>query len=358
MVKNKINFKLVNVALLTVIMYLLYKTGSLWLSILGKIWQISFPFIIAFIVAYALYPFTIFLRKHKIPKKISNFIAVAVVLAIFVFICIIAFPILTNELSSLFSGIITFIKEISLDYDLDLGPLQKTLSGTFNDIIASLGKNVSSGAITLINGSLNILSTSLIVFSAAIYFLFDMDAIRKRFKRILRTKSKRTSRYFKMIDKEMRSYLSGFLRIAIISIFEYGIAYTLIGHPSAFLLALLAAVANLIPYFGGIINNVIAAITAFAFSPSLFIRTLIVFVILSALDGYVINPLVYGKTNKVHPIVVISAVFAGGILGGIFGIIISLPVAIILITTYKFYKNDIYEKIDNIKESIREEDTL
>lgn len=355
MTKNKINFKLVNFALLVIIIFLIYKTGNLWMGILGKIWQIAFPFLLAFILAYALYPFTLFMRKHGIPKKISNILAILSVLAVFAFIAIIVFPILTSELTNLFSGIITFIKEISLDYDLNLGPLQNALSGSFNDIIASLGKHVSDGAITAINVSLSVASTALIAFSAAVYFLFDMDSIRRRFRRLLKTKSKKTAAYFKTVDHEMKSYLSGFLRIAFISIFEYGIAYALIGHPSAFLLAILASVSNLIPYFGGIINNIIAAITAFAFSPALFIRTLIVFGVLSALDGYVINPLVYGKTNKVHPIVVISAVFAGGILGGIFGIVISLPVAIIIITTYKFYKDDIYEKIDNIKDTMKEE---
>ena len=53
--------------------------------------------------------------------------------------------------------------------------------------------------------------------------------------------------------------------------------------------------------------------------------------------------MVYGKTNKVHPLVVITSVFAGGILFGIFGIIISLPLSILLIATIKFFKDDIIE---------------
>lgn len=352
--KNKINFKLVNIVLILLIIYFLYSTGNLWGDIVSKIWQIIFPFLIAFVIAYSLYPFTMFLRNKKVPKKISNFLAIFSVIGVIVFIAVLVLPVLTTELSNLFSGIITFIKEISLDYDLNLGPLQDTLNNTFNDIIKSFGKNVSDGAISFINGSLGFLSLTLIVFSATIYFLCDMDSIRKSIKSILKRKSKRTYNYVKLLDKEMKNYLSGFIRIAFISLFEYGIVYMLIGHPSAFLLAILAAVANLIPYFGGIINNIIAAITAFAISPVLFIRTLIAFVFLSALDGYVINPLVYGKTNKVHPIVVISAVFAGGILAGILGIIISLPVAIIIITTYKFYKEDIIEKIASIKTSLQD----
>ena len=117
--------------------------------------------------------------------------------------------------------------------------------------------------------------------------------------------------------------------------------YLIIGHPDALMLGALAGVANLIPYFGGIITNIIAAITAFVISPELFIKTIIVFVVFSAIDGNVINPLVYGKTNQIHPLVVIISVFAGGILFGVIGIIISLPVAIILIATYKFFKDDI-----------------
>ena len=41
--------------------------------------------------------------------------------------------------------------------------------------------------------------------------------------------------------------------------------------------------------------------------------------------------------------------FAGGIIGGFWGIVVALPVAIVLIATYKFFKEDINTKIDKIK---------
>ena len=107
------------------------------------------------------------------------------------------------------------------------------------------------------------------------------------------------------------------------------------------MLGTLAALGNLIPYFGGIITNVIAAVTAFVISPALFIKTCIVFLVFSAVDGYIINPFVYGNSNQVHPLVVIISVFAGGALFGVLGIVISLPVAIIAIATFKYFKKDI-----------------
>ena len=108
-------------------------------------------------------------------------------------------------------------------------------------------------------------------------------------------------------------------------------------------------ITQLIPYFGGIITNIIAAITAIVVSPALLIRTIITFCILSVVDGNIIGPLVYGKTNNVKPVIVIMSITAGGILFGLPGIIISFPIAIIIIATIKFYKEDILDKIDDIK---------
>jgi len=147
----------------------------------------------------------------------------------------------------------------------------------------------------------------------------------------------------------MKNYLVGMLKVMIITVFEYSIAYMIIGHPNAILLGVLAMVGGLIPYFGGMITNVVAAVTAFVISPALFVKTVITFVVLSSVDGYLINPLVYGKTNNVHPLIVIMSVFVGGKIFGILGIMISFPLAVIILATIKFFKNDINDKIEDIK---------
>ena len=350
MSKNNVNYKLLNLTILAALIFLLYHTGYLWMGVIDKVISISLPFLIAFVIAYALYPFMKFLTDKGIPKPLSILIIVAIALGILAFIVVMVIPLLFSQLGSLFNDILAFIKEISVNLEIDIGPLTKSLSTGFNDIILSLGKYISNGAFNIIGVSLGYISTAVIAFSAAIYFLTDMEAIRNGVKEYLSKRSKKVYRYISLLDNEMKSYLTGFIRIMLITIIEYSLAYTIIGHPNALLLGFLAMVANLIPYFGGMITNVIAAVTAFVISPNLFIRTVITFAILSALDGYLINPLVYGKTNKVHPIIVIMSVFAGGILFGVIGIVISLPLAIIIITTIKYFKTDISDKIEDIKE--------
>lgn len=332
----------------------MYETGKLWMGVTNKFLSIIGPFLFAFAVAYALYPFLRYLESKKIPKTIAMFIVIGLVLGVLAITIGLIAPLLFEQLSSLFNSIIAFLKELSLDYDINIGPLQANLSEAFNDIIKSLSKYISDGAMTAIGVSLNAISMIVVGFSAAIYFLIDMKRIREGIKKFLKLRSNKAYRYVQLLDHEMTNYFDGFFKIVLITLFEYTITFYIIGHPNALLLGFLAAVATLIPYFGGIITNCIACITAFVISPALFIRTIIAFFILSNLDGYVINPFVYGKTNSVHPIIVILSVFAGGILGGVVGIIVSLPVAILIITTLKYFKTDIADKWEDIKDSKEE----
>lgn len=352
MLKNKLDYKLLNTAIIMVIIFLLYQTGNLWLGILGKIGSIVFPFFLAFILAYALYPILKYLQSKKIPKGISVAIIVVALLLLIGIIIAVIVPMIFKELPSLFSGIISFIREISTKFSIDSSSIQMTLQTSFNEIVSSMGKYVSDGAINMIGVSLNYLTIIFIAFAASIYLLIDMDKIRSAVKRFLKKTSKKMYGYVMALDTEMKNYLIGFTRIIFITFFEYTIVYSIIGHPNAILLGVLAMIANLIPYFGGVITNAIAAITSFVISPALFWKTVVTFLILSSIDGYVINPYVYGKTNRVHPLVVILSVFAGGILFGAIGILLSLPLAILIITTIQYFDVEVKNTIEDIKEKI------
>ena len=341
MIKNKLDYKLVNISLVFLSIYLIYQTKDFWVGILSLFFKITLPFFIAFVLAYAFFPFIRKLMNRRIPKGFSIFIVIFSILVIGAFMVSLITPLIIDQTTSLFNGIVSFLKEISLDYNINFKDVQNTLSSSFNNILETLGSYISNGAINVISVSANYISKFFIVFASFIYFLIDMDKIREFIKEFLQSKSRKMYDYVATLDNEMELYLSGFMKIVIISFFEYSIIYTIIGHPNAILLGGLASFGNLIPYFGGIITNIIAAVTAFVISPELFIKTCIVFIIFSSVDGYIINPMVYGKTNKVHPLVVITSVFAGGILFGILGIIISLPLSILVIATLKFFKSDI-----------------
>ena len=177
----------------------------------------------------------------------------------------------------------------------------------------------------------------------------DMDKIRGFIKTKVREYDDKWYLYLRRIDREVGNYFSGLGKNIVIQFFEYTILFFLVGHPNYLILGILASVTTIIPYFGGLITNILALLIASVINVKLFILTLIICLVCPNIDGYIIGPKVYGKTNQLHPLVNIFAVFAGGIIGGFWGIVVALPVAIVLIATYKFFKEDINTKIDKIK---------
>lgn len=341
MIKNRFDYKLVNVVLITLIIYLIYQTNNFWFSVVSILVKSLLPFFIAFIIAYALAPIVSKLGDYKVPRGVCVCFLLVFIICVFGFLVFLLVPIFTQQISGFFDAIIAFLKEISIRFNVDFSSLQQQLSLIFDDFLGKIGSYISDGMINIIGISFGIISNVLITMAASIYFLLDMDKIRFKVKKFVRLRNKKIYKYLDLVDSELSKYLIGFFKIMIISFFEYTLIYCIIGHPNALILGFLAGIMNLIPYFGGIITNIIAGITAFAISPSLFIKTIIVFVLFSAIDGYVINPLVYGKSNKIHPLVVIFSVFVGGSLFGIVGVVFALPCAIVLITSYKFFRKDL-----------------
>ena len=175
-----------------------------------------------------------------------------------------------------------------------------------------------------------------------------MDKIRIRAKTILKRINPRAFDYVKCVDNELGNYLQGLVIFMVIQLFEYSFLFGIVGHPNWLLLGILASLTTVIPYFGGLATNIIAVILASVVSPKLFIATMIICLVFPNIDGYIISPKVYGKTNNINPIWSIFSVFVGGALLGVLGIVIALPTYIVLNCTYKFFKKDIYGKIDDL----------
>ncbi len=351
---RKVNYKLLNILLIVLIVCLLYMIRGLWLGIFAKVITILLPFLVAFAVSYALYPYLQKLEEYGIPKWLGVALIYFIIFGFLVLIGITVVPMLYDQIVLFLSNISAVVTDISSKYELDLGVLQQSISTISTDILKGVGTYISNGAINILNASISVITNLIIVVAVSVYFLFDMDKIRSWVKNFLKGLRGRYYAYVKRLDMEINNYFNGLFKTILIQFIEYTIVFRLIGHPNYLILSILAAVTTIIPYFGGIIVNVLAVIIASVVSTKLLILTLIVCLVCPNIDGYIIAPKVYGKTNQLPALVNIFAVFAGGILGGFFGIVVSLPVAIIIIATIRFFKEDINQKIVTIKEKKQE----
>jgi len=347
--ENKLNFKLLNLLIIITIVCLLYLIRGLWLGIVSNIFNIIAPFLLAFSLAYVIYPIVKKLISAGAPKWLAILTVCILGLGSLFIIIVLTVPLIYEQTLAFLSNISMFLSDLSLKYEINFGGLQSSLTDLSSNLISSLGNVISNGAIGILNGSISVISTGIVVVCAAVYFLIDMEKIRVFVKDILYRKNKKTMEFVERLDTELTKYIGGMGLTVLIQIVEYTLAFLLIGHPNYLILGILSGVSAIIPWFGGFLVAVISLLVSSVISTKMFFLTVIICIICPILDGNVIGPKVYGKTNNLHPLLVIFAVSAGGAIGGFWGIVISLPIAIAIRTTYLFYRGDIDKKIKFIK---------
>lgn len=347
--KDKLNYKLLNLLIIVAIVWLLYLIKPLWLGFVTNVFKITAPFILAFSLAYVIYPLVKKLIDAGSPKWLAILAVCILGIGSILIIIILTIPLLYEQILLFLSNISVLLSDISTKYEVNFGALQSSLSEFSTNLISSLGSSLSNGALSVVNASVGVMSTAVVVIAAAIYFLIDMGKIRETVKNYLLVRSKKTAAYLDKLDDELTKYITGMGLNILIQGLEYTIVFALIGHPNWLILGILSGISAIIPWFGGFIVGVLSLLVSSVIGTKMFILTLIICLVCPVIDGNVIGPKVYGKTNSLHPILVIFAVSAGGMIAGFWGIVLSLPVAIAIITTFKFYKNDIIKKVETIK---------
>lgn len=353
--KNKLNYQWLNTLILVAIVCLLYLIKDLWIGTLSTIFNILSPFVLAFAISYAVYPIVKKLTDSGSPKWLAILVVGIIGLGGLIIIILLAVPMLYEQTLTFLSNISTFLSDISTKYAINLGEWQTTVKDLSGTIIKNVGAYISNGAVSIVNTSVNFFTNFAIIVCVSLYLLNDMDKIRNWLKEYLLRTKRRTYQYVKKLDSELNKYIGGLGMNILAQTIEYTVAFLLIGHPNYLILGIISGVSCIIPMFGGVVAAIISLLISSVISTKVFIGTVIICIICPNIDGYVIGPKIYGKSNKIPPLITIFAVFAGGALGGFWGIVLSLPIAIIIRTTYIFYQKDIERQIGKIHKNRRKE---
>ena len=304
---------------------------------------------VAFAIAYAFYPLVRKLEDKGVRKTLAITLVVVFTSTFILGLLWVTVPLVYDQLLTLSKLIGEVLTDLSLRFSLDLGGFEDSIVGILNDIIAGVGKYVSTGTLQIVGKSVDFITKFIIIYIVSIYFLAGMDDIRKNIKFWLKKRNDKSLGFVRAIDKDLGQYLQGLVIFMVIQLFEYCFLFFIVGHPNWLLLGILASITTVVPYFGGLVTNIIAVILASVVSTPVFIATLVICIVAPNLDGYVISPKVYGRTNNISALWTIFSVFVGGSLFGFIGILVALPVYIIINRAYHFFNEDIKDKIGGIK---------
>ncbi len=330
---NKINYKLINFAIIIITFFLISKTTPFFIEIIKYLKTIFLPIIISFIIAYVLNIFA-----TQLNKKIKNrTMLILIILLTFIttafFVIYFTIPVLITQLVSLSKEIIPFMNQLFNKTILIRFPfIEDMVLKNLNNLILSISNN----SFNIVIKSLNILTKFFIIVILSIYFLFKMSSIKKYIYKLFKNNNKLVL-CLKEIDHSLFNYIKGLFLILIIEMIEYTLIYFLIGHPNFLLLGFLAGITTIVPYFGGLFTNLLALITSLSISKELFILCTIIALFMPIIDNYIIDPKIYHKTTKINPLKVIISIIIFSSIFGFIGLLISIPLYIIIEIVIKNY---------------------
>jgi predicted PurR-regulated permease PerM len=114
-----------------------------------------------------------------------------------------------------------------------------------------------------------------------------------------------------------------------------------LGVPLALALGIIAGLLNFVPYLGPVLSGVPAVLIAFTQSPGDALNTLLLFVLIQNIEGYVLTPMLQRRAVSIPPALGIVAIVGLGSLFRIYGVLFGTPLLlVIMILVWMLYVED------------------
>ena len=155
------------------------------------------------------------------------------------------------------------------------------------------------------------------------------------------------------INGKLRSYVGGVLLIMVLVFITQSIGFSLAGLSAPFLFALFCAITDVIPYIGPWIGGAPAVIVGFTIDPMVGVFCLISVLVCQLLENNFYQPLIMGKTMKLHPVTIMLGLLIFNYFFGMIGMIVATPVIATIKIIFEFIMehSSIGEAFNNYQEN-------
>lgn len=312
--------------------------------------SVLLPFVAGIIIGYLLDPLATKFERLKIGRTAATCLVLFLVAVILIPALIALVGMIDEQLSQFINSVPGYMASLSKKIEPAISALQERIPGFSREKIREYLQGNMSNGLKLLGSVLrklitsgyalfNILSLLLITPVVAFYMLRDWDNFIKKVDSLLpKFYKKEIETQAKAIDKIISSFIRGQLSVCILLGSFYAIGLTIVGLDLGMLVGFIAGVISFIPYVGSIVGFVTAMGIAFAqFDSWIPIAQVAgVFFVGQFLEGNFLTPKLVGDSVGLHPVWVMFALLAGGVLLGFLGLMIAVPLAAIIGVLVRF----------------------
>ncbi len=298
------------------------------------------PFIAGMAVAYALDPIADWFERRGIGRMAASLIILVIFVVLLVLMFVLFVPILANQLAGLIERIPSYAQQLQALansllstrigelFRVDAAQLQNSMGQLMSQAaswLSTLLKSLWSGGSALID----IVSLLVVTPVVAFYMLVDWDRMMARIDSWIPRDHVETVR---MLARDADSAIAGFVRgqglVCLILGSFYGIGLAVLGLNFGLLIGIAAGILSFIPYVGTTIGFVVSVGVAIVqFWPDWYWVGAVVgvFLVGQFFEGNILQPRLVGASVGLHPVWLMFALFAFGVLFGFVGLLIAVP---------------------------------
>jgi predicted PurR-regulated permease PerM len=290
--------------------------------------------LISLFLALAMNPAVEFFQRHGIRRR-GNASAVTflLVLAALAGIGALFVPTLVNQVSDLISKVPDYVHDISHGKGR-FGFLETKyhLPERIRDAIDKGGATrvlgLTGTALSITKSVISIVLGTITIIFLTFFMLLEGPNWIERFYGLLPPESRpRWENVGNQIYRTVGGYVTGNLLISLIAGSLTTLVLIIMGVPFAVALGLIVAILDLIPLAGATIAAILIGTVAFIHSIVAGIVVVVFFIVYQQLENHFLQPVVYGRTVQLSPLVVLISVLIGAELAGILGALGAIPVA-------------------------------
>ncbi|MCB1922853.1 MAG: AI-2E family transporter [Gammaproteobacteria bacterium] len=295
------------------------------------------PVLASAVIAYLLEGLVVVLEDRGVPRLLSVTI---VFVAFLLFVSLVLFgllPLLSRQVTELIQQLPNIINAgqqalmaLPERFPEVVSPQQaQEILDAARREIGSWGQSVLTMSLSSVVGVLTILVYLVLMPMLVFFFLKDKDIIIRWFTGFMPTERGLADMVWLEVDRQIANYVRGkFWEIIIVWAVTL-LAFTYFGLQYAMLLSVLVGLSVVIPYVGAtVVTFPVVMVAWFQWGwGSDFIWVTAAYLVIQALDGNVLVPLLFGEVVSLHPIAIIVAILVFGGLWGFWGVFFAIPLA-------------------------------
>jgi len=231
---------------------------------------------------------------------------------------------------------------------LNEGPLELSADQVENyveDLVATLRDNqggIASGALNVTAAAIEVVGGIFLALFLTFFFLYDGQRI---WRWVVGLFPNAVAYDVWQAGRRAWTTLTGYVRGTVVVAFVdgvfIGLAVALVGVPLAVPIGALVFLGAFVPLIGATVTGAVAvlvALVAQGLGPALIVLGSVILV--QQLEGHILQPFVLGRAVRLHPVAVALAVTTGGILAGIGGAIVAVPLVAVVNSVARYFARE------------------